>query len=104
MLTKKQGLTKKALKTRFSLKDIIFLFQMAKPSRSNNSNTEQQSLRTKYKWVNRLINQPSFRVTLVVVVCTLNIVDLFVDWYFFMSKATIRKVIKTFYNRAKQQN
>ncbi len=58
---------------------------------NNASNTEQQ-LPVECQWLHRLINQRSFKVSIFMIVCTLNIVDLLVDWYFFMSKATIQKV------------
>lgn len=56
-----------------------------------NTNAEQQ-LPVECQWFHRLVNKRSFKIGICVFVCILNIVDLFVDWYFFMSKATIQKV------------
>jgi hypothetical protein len=66
---------------------------MAKHTRPMNdrSNTEQQ-FPAECRWLHRLINQRSFKITVCVIVCILNVVDLLVDWYFFMSKATIQQV------------
>jgi len=66
---------------------------MPKHTRPTNtiSNTEQQ-LPVECQWLHRLINQRSFKISTCVIVCFLNVVDLLVDWYFFMSKATIQKV------------
>ena len=46
----------------------------------------------KWQWLHRLIDRRSFQIFVLIVVCILNIVDLLVDWYFFVSKATIQKV------------
>lgn len=46
----------------------------------------------KWQWLHRLIDRRSFQIFVLIVVCILNIVDLVVDWYFFISKATIQKV------------
>ncbi len=55
------------------------------------SNTDRQ-LPAECQWLHRLINRRSFKISVLIIVCILNIVDLLVDWYFFMSKATIQKV------------
>lgn len=52
----------------------------------------QQDRSSECQWLHRLINRRSYRISVLVFVCLLNVVDLFVDWYFFMSKATIQKV------------
>lgn len=44
------------------------------------------------QWLHRLINRRSYRISVFIIVCVLNIVDLLVDWYFFMAKVTIQKV------------
>lgn len=53
---------------------------------------QQQQRLNECQWLHRLINRRSYRISVLVFVCVLNVVDLFVDWYFFMSKATIQKV------------
>jgi len=66
---------------------------MAKHNRPMNdgSNIERQ-LPAECQWLHRLINNRSFKITVCALVCILNVVDLFVDWYFFMTKATIQPV------------
>ena len=68
-------------KTRRPLNDLNVVEQQQQQQRSNEC-----------QWLHRLINRRSYRISVLVFVCVLNVVDLFVDWYFFMSKATIQKV------------
>ncbi|CAF4840759.1 unnamed protein product [Rotaria sp. Silwood1] len=66
---------------------------MAKNTRSssNISNTQQQQSSIEFQWLYRLINSRSYKTWVLLIICTLNIVDLLVDWYFFMSKTTIQQ-------------
>ncbi|CAF0865060.1 unnamed protein product [Adineta steineri] len=56
---------------------------------SNTTDNEQQYI--EHPWLHRLINRRSYKISVFIIVFVLNIVDLLVDWYFFMSKATIQK-------------
>lgn len=44
------------------------------------------------QWLHRLINKRSYRISVLVLVCVLNVLDLLVDWYFYISKSIIGKV------------
>ena len=70
---------------------------MTKKSRpiNNLSNIEQQQLSKKCQWLHRLINRRSFKIFILIIICILNIIDLFVDWCFFVLKTTIAKVNQT---------
>ncbi|CAF4418030.1 unnamed protein product, partial [Rotaria sp. Silwood2] len=58
---------------------------------SNISNTQQQQLPIECQWLHRLVNRRSYKISVLLIICTLNIVDLLVDWYFCMSKIAIQK-------------
>lgn len=45
-----------------------------------------------YEWLHRLINRRSYRISMLIIVCILNVIDLLVDWRFFMIKAIAQKV------------
>lgn len=62
------------------------------PKQTRSINTTEQPLPNECQWFHRLVNRRSFKISIFIIVCILNIVDLLVDWYFFMSKATIQQV------------
>jgi hypothetical protein len=63
---------------------------MPKQTRSTNDTEQQTSVECQR--LHRIINRRSFKISIFIIVCVLNVVDLLVDWYFFMSKATIQQV------------
>ena len=67
---------------------------MSKTTRpSHDFNTiEQRPRNEKYEWIHRLISRRSYRISILIVVCVLNVIDLLVDWRFFMIKAITQKV------------
>jgi hypothetical protein len=62
------------------------------PKQTRPINTTDRQLPAECQWLHRLVNQRSFKISVLIIVCILNIVDLLVDWYFFMSKTTIQNV------------
>ena len=67
------------------------------PKHTRPNNTIDRQLPAGYQWLHRLVNQRSFKIAVFIIVCILNIVDLLVDWYFFMSKTTIQQVKEIFF-------
>ena len=67
---------------------------MAKNALSINtiSLAERQQRPEGCQWLHRLINRRSYRISVLIMVCVLNVVDLLVDWYFYISKSIIGKV------------
>jgi len=56
------------------------------------------------QWFHRLVNKRSFKIAVCTVVCILNVIDLLIDWWFFVSKTTIREVILFCFLRQKKNS
>ncbi|UJR35687.1 hypothetical protein I4U23_028436 [Adineta vaga] len=64
---------------------------MTKPNRqlSNISNIEQQH--TGWQWLHRLINSRSYKISICLFVVIFNIIDICVDWWFFVYNGTLKQ-------------